>query len=84
MTYADLEVAFSEFPEIERIGRIVLIEILEQTLDKVAALQFRTAKERYRFISESNPEVLQRAPLGHIASYLGITPETLSRIRSKH
>jgi len=58
-----------------------LVQIIGQMLDKNAALQFRNAKQRYRYMTEKHPEILQRASLFHIASYLGITPETLSRIR---
>jgi CRP/FNR family transcriptional regulator, anaerobic regulatory protein len=83
MTYDDLESAFENFPEIERVGRLILIQILEQTLDKNAALQFNNARQRYEFITKKHPDLLQRVSLGHIASYLGITQETLSRIRAK-
>ena len=83
MTYADLEASFAKFPEIERVSRLILIQILEQTLDKNAALQFNNARQRYRFITDKHPDLLQRVSLGQIASYLGITQETLSRIRAK-
>jgi CRP-like cAMP-binding protein len=83
MTYADLEESFEKFPEIERVGRLILIQILEQTLEKNAALQFNNARGRYHFITDKYPDLLQRVPLGQIASYLGITQETLSRIRAK-
>ena len=42
-----------------------------------------SAKERYLQILETDPELLQRVPLNYLASYLQITPETLSRIRKK-
>ncbi len=83
MTYSDLEVSFEKFPEVQRVSRLILIQILEQTLDKNAALQFSKAQQRYRFITEKHPNLLQRVSLGQIASYLGITQETLSRIRAK-
>lgn len=83
MTFADLEDSFSKFPEVERVGRLILIQILEQTLEKNAALQFNNARQRYHFITEKYPDLLQRVSLGHIASYLGITQETLSRIRAR-
>lgn len=41
------------------------------------------AKERYEHLIERQPQVVLRAQLGHIASYLGISQETLSRIRGK-
>ena len=43
---------------------------------------FETARERYNQLLQSQPEVVKRAPLSHIASYLLMTPETLSRVRS--
>lgn len=44
--------------------------------------QCRTAMERYKELMASDPELLQRAQLGHIGSYLGMTQVSLSRIRS--
>jgi CRP-like cAMP-binding protein len=43
----------------------------------------KTAKQRYSEMLEKQPHILQRTPNKHIASYLGITPESLSRIRKK-
>ena len=44
--------------------------------------RFETARERYNNLLQAQPEVIKRAPLSHIASYLLMTPETLSRVRS--
>ena len=49
---------------------------------KADAWRFETAHERYRRLLETHPEVVKRAPLSHIASYLLMTPETLSRVRA--
>ena len=46
-------------------------------------LQTHTEKQRYHWLLKNQPEALQRISLGHIASYLGISQETLSRIRKK-
>jgi CRP/FNR family transcriptional regulator, anaerobic regulatory protein len=83
MTYDDLEDSFEKYREIEKVSRLIIIQILEQSLDKNSALQFHNARERYEFITQKHPDLLQRVSLGHIASYLGITQETLSRIRAK-
>lgn len=44
---------------------------------------FRSAKERYEILLTENPNLVLRVPSIYIASYLGITPETLSRIKTK-
>ncbi len=62
-----------------------IIKFLEQIYvdlaERIEDILFHTAKERYDKLMEYNPEILQRVNLSHIASYLGITQETLSRIR---
>ncbi|HJA82973.1 MAG TPA: Crp/Fnr family transcriptional regulator [Candidatus Bacteroides intestinavium] len=49
---------------------------------KADSWRFETARERYLRLMADQPEVVQRAPLAHIASYLLMTPETLSRVRA--
>ena len=51
--------------------------------DKLLSIQFKTAKERYLALVEKHPDIFQRVNLGHIASYIGITQQSLSRIRSE-
>lgn len=46
-------------------------------------LRFHTARERYQNLLDTQPQLVQKIPLTYIASYLGITLETLSRIRSQ-
>ena len=50
---------------------------------RIAVTQSMTAEERYLKLMEINPALINRASQQHIASYLGITPETLSRIRKQ-
>lgn len=60
--------------------------ILEHSLvvsqKKAYTTRFNTAKERYNTVLKEHPEVVKRAPLNYIASYINMTPETLSRVRS--
>lgn len=49
--------------------------------NRIYSFQVLSAAERYRELQETEPDVVQRAPLQYIASYLGISQETLSRIR---
>ena len=49
---------------------------------KADSWRFESARERYNLLLETHPEIIKRAPLAYIASYLLMTPETLSRVRS--
>jgi CRP-like cAMP-binding protein len=55
---------------------------VSQIEDRIADLQFLNAKERYEKLLGQFPTISNRVSLGYIASYLNITQETLSRIRS--
>ena len=60
-----------------------LVEIFYVLLDqRTYSLHMKTAQERYTFCLENSPDFFKRVPLGQIASYLGISQETLSRLRS--
>lgn len=83
MSSADIDEELERFPETRSLTNLILVQILEQVLDKNAALQFKNAQQRYRYLVEKHPQILQRVSLGHIASYLGITQETLSRVRKQ-
>ncbi|MFH6769344.1 Crp/Fnr family transcriptional regulator [Gaetbulibacter aquiaggeris] len=65
----------------------LMIEWISRSLvlsqKRMDSIQFETAKQRYDSLLKMQPEILNRVPLQHIASFLGITQETLSRIRSK-
>ncbi len=64
-------------------GRKFAEKELVKTEERLIAREFRSAKERYLELMSRQPELLRRVPLGHIASYLGITQVSLSRIRSE-
>jgi len=79
----DLSNIYIQLPKIERLGRILIeqafVRITQQSID----LQLLSAKERYEQLLLKSPEIIQRAPLYHIANYLGIAPKSLSRIRKE-
>ena len=66
--------------EIEVMYRRLLENSLILSQRKADFLRFETANERYARLLKEHPEIVQRAPLSHIASYLLMTPETLSRV----
>ncbi|MDR7132450.1 CRP-like cAMP-binding protein [Algoriphagus sp. 4150] len=69
--------------KLQRLTRYLMVSVIKQLADHLFSLQFQTAKDRYSFLVETHPNILLRAPLGHIASYLGITQQTLSVIRAE-
>jgi len=81
--YDDLMRLFKESHAIERFGRMITTEFLKAYAERLTAIQFQTAAERYAAMQARHPNILSRVALGHIASYLGITQETLSRLRAK-
>lgn len=68
--------------DFERLGRLSVTKTMMQLQQRVVSIQFKSSRERYESLLEKYPKIEQRAPLGDIASYIGITQETLSRIRN--
>ncbi|MBC7488570.1 MAG: Crp/Fnr family transcriptional regulator [Cytophagaceae bacterium] len=83
ISYDDLQKLYDKYPEVERLVRIINENYYVRLEERFVAAQFKTAKERYAGLLDFSPHILQRMPLGYIASYLGISQETLSRIRGK-
>lgn len=83
LPYQDLENLYVQYHDIERLGRILISDGLVQLQQRFDDLHFATALQRYQRLTHNHPTFLQRVPLGMIASYLGITRETLSRIRAQ-
>jgi CRP-like cAMP-binding protein len=73
---------FDEFPEIERLFRIIIQDAYVETIKRIESMQFHSAEERYKNLLQESPSLIQQVPLKHIASFLGITQVSLSRIRS--
>ena len=68
---------------VNRLIQTILLQALMGFSTRLQSLQFETAQERYHTLMEQRPNILLRAPLGDIASYLGISQQTLSVIRSQ-
>lgn len=74
---------YEKFPLLNRLGREITEQYYIQLEERLYHQHFKEAGDRYQLFCEQKPEVLQRASLGAIATYLGISQETLSRIRAK-
>jgi CRP-like cAMP-binding protein len=72
---------YDTYPEIERLFRKIFEASHVETVNRIEGIQFHTAEERYKALVEEAPDIIKRAPLKYIASYLGITQVSLSRIR---
>lgn len=81
ISYADLNECYNCCATGERLGRLNAEAYIRHMEERQVMLLTKTATERYQELLERNPHLLQRAKLQHIASYLGIKPESLSRIR---
>ena len=81
---ADLLELSERIPEFQRIR----VRKLQETLDRQARLkrimEHRTPSERYAWLVENRPWLVERVPQKYIASFLGMTPVSLSRIRSRY
>ncbi|MEE9407902.1 MAG: Crp/Fnr family transcriptional regulator [Polaribacter sp.] len=83
ITHQDLEDLFESHPKYERFGRLFLQQIYIDLVERIDDLQLHTAQERYEILLEKKSYLFQRVSAKHIASFLGMTPETFSRIRGK-
>lgn len=80
--FSKLEELCENSIECASLSRYILGNLMTQMATRIASLQYMTAKEKYYQLLEENPNIILRAPLGMIATYLGISQETLSRIRN--
>lgn len=74
---------FDTFPEMERYARLSMGTVFGHLMERITSMRFSTAKEKYQHFLTTYHDIHHRIPLGMIASYLGITQETLSRIRAE-
>jgi CRP-like cAMP-binding protein len=83
LTNADLLHLFEHFPAMERFGRITISQQFVQQSTRLTALRFSSAADKYAHFCAAYRSILPRLPLGMVASFLGVTQETLSRVRSR-
>ena len=71
-------------PRFEAIARIAMEEELIAHQEIIANLLTKTPEQRYFDLMESHPDIIQLIPQKHIASYIGVQPESLSRLKRRH
>jgi CRP-like cAMP-binding protein len=82
LKYTDMEAILNENHDMAKFAFFAVFELAKKLTEFINGLKFQSAEERYNALMQHYPNIFQRARLGHIASFLGITQETLSRIRA--
>jgi CRP-like cAMP-binding protein len=83
ITYEELNYLFHALPEFREFGRHLLVKGFALLKTRMLSMITETAEERYKRLLNHNAEIFQYAPLKYIASYLGVTDTSLSRIRKE-
>ncbi len=82
INYNDLQYAYRHYPEFNICGRVLTEKYYVMSEERLYMLRKRTSKEKYLYLLDKHPDILRRARVGDIATFLGVNLETLSRIRS--
>lgn len=83
LTYKELNMLFHSMPEFRDFGRHILVTGFSALKARMLSTITDTAEERYERLLKSRPDIFRQVPLKYIASYLGITDTSLSRIRKE-
>lgn len=83
LTRQSMDEMLEKLPKMERYFRLLMQNHIVALRQRIIASQRHSAEERYIRLIEGFPTILARVPQQYIASYLGMTPETLSRVRKQ-
>jgi CRP-like cAMP-binding protein len=83
LTHEDLRDIYAQTTIGERIGRLTAERIYLETSQREISLLNDTAEQRYLHLLSEQPRLIRNIPLKYLASYIGITPQALSRIRKR-
>lgn len=82
ISYSDLQQLYTTIPALQEFGRKMAEKILVGAINRAISFQKESAEERYKKLLQ-RPEYFQRVPLKYLASFIGITDTSLSRLRRK-
>lgn len=83
ITYTDLQQLYQELTHGERMGRIIIEQVFIQALADLNSFYTDDPETRYRKFITDHPDLQQRISQYHIASFVGVKPQSLSRIRKR-
>lgn len=82
LSFKDMQFAYENFTEFNFIGRVLTEKYYKLSEQRLYSLRMQRALDKYHYLLENFPQLIQRVPSKYLASYLSITEETLSRIRA--
>lgn len=83
VSYKHIQKGYEQFPIFERYGRLIAEEVLKMQQKRIEGFLFENAETRYLEFVKENPDLFNRVSLSHLASFLGIERQSLTRIRKK-
>ena len=83
VSYNNVQELYSRLKSSERFGRIMAEEAYSYAHNKIIERQTKSAKERFEAFMKQTPHLLDKVPQYHIATFLGITPQHLSRLKKE-
>jgi len=83
ITNAELQDVYQRYPEFNFIGRVLTEKYYTLSEQRLYSLRMQRSQERYEYMLKHHPEFILRVPAKYLASYLGITEVTLSKIKSR-
>lgn len=83
IAYSQLQQLYQKHPSFNSVGRQLVEKYYALSEERLFQLRMNSAAERYDLLLATHPAIFQQASLKHIASYIGVTPETVSRMRKR-
>jgi CRP/FNR family transcriptional regulator, anaerobic regulatory protein len=83
ITYDELEMLYTKYPEFNVVGRLIVQKYYVLSEERLTGIRNLKAGERYAFLLQTHPEIIQRAPVKYLASYLDLTNRSINRLKAK-
>ncbi|CAM4318766.1 cAMP-binding domain of CRP or a regulatory subunit of cAMP-dependent protein kinases [Pedobacter westerhofensis] len=83
LKHADVNTLYAKCPAWEHLGRLVAENVYQTANERIEMLLFLSPEERYQYLLNRSPQLFNQVSQFHIASYLGVKPESLSRLRKR-